>query len=258
MTLCRGPMTTPDWTFIRRPVWLVGHLVAIAAVFVFLAAGSWQLDRHEQRRALDAELEERLDAPAVPLPMLLDQPADQIRYRLATATGEFDRSEEVILLLQTRRGVSGHHVLTPLVTAPGRAVIIDRGWVPFELDEPGDERFAPVDGEVTLTGHVLPTQTRGRSVPEDGDLTQIGRVDLDRLNAQTDLELEPVYLQLTEPLGGAGDLPAIVPLDALQAAPPHLSYAVQWFVFAAVVVVGYAILMYRTSRTARDDLSAPG
>lgn len=253
-----GLMTTRDWAFARRPVWLVGHLVAALAVVVFVAAGSWQLDRHEQRQALDVELEERLAAPAMPLDTLRDRPPEQIRYRLATATGVFDRSDEVILLLQTRRGVSGHHVLTPLVTSPGRAVLVDRGWVPFELDEPGDDRFAPPPGEVTVTGHVLTTQTRGRSVPPDGVLAQIGRVDLDRLNAQMDLELEPVYLQLAEPLGQADELPSSVTLDALEPAPPHLSYAVQWFVFATVVVVGYAILMYRTSRAEVDDVSAAG
>lgn len=249
-------MKTPDWTFARRPVWLVGHVVALLAVFVFVAAGSWQLDRHEQRRALDAELEQRLEAPAVPLETVLARSPDEIRYRLVTAEGVFDRSEEVILLLQTRRGVSGHHVLTPLVTAPGRAVIVDRGWVPFDLDEPGDDRFAPPGGQVTITGHVLTSQTRGRSVPPDGELTQIGRVDLERLNAQMEFELAPVYLQLAEPLGDLDGLPSSVTLDALEPAPPHLSYAVQWFVFATVVVVGYAILMYRTSRSEADDAAS--
>lgn len=251
-------MTTSDWTFIRRPVWLVGHLVAAVAVIVFVSAGLWQLDRHEQRRSLDAELEDRLATPAVPLASLLERQPEEIRYRLVTATGKFEPSEEVILVLQPRRGVAGHHVLTPLIVAPGRAVIVDRGWVPFELDEPGDSRFAPVSGEVTVSGHVLMTQTRGRSVPEEGDLTQIGRVDLERLDRQMDLELTPVYLQLTEPAGLAEDLPLIVPLSVLEDAAPHLSYAVQWFLFAAVVIVGYAVLMRRTSHATSPSGSAPG
>lgn len=251
-------MTTSDWSFVRRPVWLVGHLVAAVAIVVFVSAGLWQFERHQQRQELDVELDDRLAEPAVPLEALLDRSPEETRYRLVTATGEFAQEEEVILVLQPRRGVSGHHVLTPLVIAPGRAVIVDRGWVPFELDEPGDPRFAPAPGRVTVTGHVLMTQTRGRSVPEEGVLTQIGRVDLDRLDRQIDLDLAPVYLQLSQPPGGADDLPLIADLRVLENAPPHLSYAVQWFVFAAVVIVGYAVLMRRTSRITSPGASTTG
>lgn len=241
-------MTTSDWSFVRRPVWLVGHAVAVSAVVVFMMAGLWQLDRHEARRALDAELEQRLDAPVAQFADLAGADPSDIRFRRVSATGIFDVDEEVMLVLQPLRGVSGHHVLTPLVTAGGAAVLVDRGWVPLELDQPSDPQFAPPSGPITITGFVRTTQTRGRSVPVDGELSQIGRVDIDRLQRQIDETLAPVYIQLSEPLGGADDLPVVAPLGVLEDAPPHLGYAVQWFIFSAVVVIGYAILMRRTSR----------
>lgn len=242
-------MTSADWRFVRKPVWIAGHVVALAAIVVFVMAGFWQLDRHQQRVALEAEVEQRLAAPTVPFDSVGGDDPSVIRYRRVTATGVFATDEEVILALQPRDGIPGHHVLTPLVTSPGEAILVDRGWVPLDFDQPADPRFSPPEGTVAIEGYVRTTQTRGRSVPADGELTQIGRVDLDRLQRQVSAHLAPVFLQLAEPIVGSGELPEVVPLAALAPPPPHLSYAVQWFLFAGVVVVGYAILMRRTSRT---------
>jgi surfeit locus 1 family protein len=251
-------MTTPDWSFLRQPVWLVGHVVAVVAVVVFMSAGFWQLERHETRRALDAELEQRRDAPAAQLDDLAGADPVDVRFREVTATGTFDVDEEVMLVLQPLRGVSGHHVLTPLVMDDGKAVLVDRGWVPLELDQPSDPEFRPPTGVVTVTGFVRTTQTRGRSVPDEGELLQIGRVDIERLQRQIDETLSPFYIQLSEPLAGTEDLPVVAPLGALENAPPHLSYAVQWFIFSAVVVIGYGILLRRTSRSGPTAVSAAG
>lgn len=244
---------TTDWSFLRRPVWLAGHVLAVGAVVVFVMASMWQFDRRQQRDALDAEIETALAAPVTPLGMLIDQDPESIRFRTVTVTGRFHADAEVILVLQTLDGVSGHRVLTPLTTDElGRytEIVVDRGWVPAQLDQPDDERFAPPGGEVEVTGMVRTTQLRGRHVPPEGLLTQIGRVDLDRLQRQIDGELAPVFLHMTAPGPATADgLPVPAPLPLLDARAPHLSYAIQWAVFAAVTVVGYGVLLRRTARS---------
>lgn len=246
-------MTSRDWRFAGRPVWLAGHLVALTAIVAFVAAGLWQVDRHGQRQSLNDEIDARLAAPVVALDEVVSLPPGDIRFREVTATGRLDTSEEVILVLQSLDGVSGHRVLTPLLTPEGKfdAVLVDRGWVPLALDQPRQDAFAGPAGDVTVTGFVLTTQTRGRSIPDVENLTQIGRVDIERLQQQVPYDLAPVFLHLSERLDDSAELPRLSPLPSLDPGRPHLSYAVQWFLFAAVVVVGYVVLMLRTSR--RDD-----
>jgi cytochrome oxidase assembly protein ShyY1 len=172
------------------------------------------------------------------------------------AAGEYRQGEEVILLARSFRGVSGHHVLTPLYVEGDRTVIVDRGWVPLDLGTPGRAEHAPPTGTVTVRGVLRPTEVRGSfgpTIPEDGIVTQVPRVDLDRLQEQISGDLLPVYLQLLEQdPGQSGELPRLVPLPE-PSEGPHRAYAVQWFLFAAVTAIGYPILLRRTAATPAQD-----
>jgi surfeit locus 1 family protein len=111
------------------------------------------------------------------------------------------------------------------------------------------ESAAPPSGEVTVEGLARATQQRpivGPTEP-DGVLTVVARIDLDRLSEQFS-NLVPVWIQQT----GSADGPLPIPLDvpATDDPGPHLPYAVQWYSFAMIGVVGFGFLMRRAARTA--------
>ena len=89
----------PDYSFARRPLWLVGHVVAAAAVVLFISLGLWQLDRHEGRTALDARLESRLADSPLDFADALQIDTAELEFRRVAAVGEFVASEEVVLFL---------------------------------------------------------------------------------------------------------------------------------------------------------------
>ena len=247
-----------DWRFVRRPIWLVGHVVVIVLVVTFVTAGFWQLRRQVERNDLNAVLDERFAAAALTGSDLATATPEAIEFRTVVLTGVFDGEAEVILALQSLNGSSGHRVLTPLVMSSSAgfdAVIIDRGWVPIDFDQPGNPAFAPPPGEVTVTGIVRRTQTRGRRVPETGEFTQIGRVDVGRLQQQMEYDLAPFFVHLTglSPPSTV-ELPLPAPLPGLDPGSPHVAYAVQWFVFATIGVVGYGILLSRRSMSDIDGV----
>ncbi|NND04529.1 MAG: SURF1 family protein, partial [Acidimicrobiia bacterium] len=102
----------------------------------------------------------------------------------------------------------------------------------------------------SIVGVARRTEVRGSLGPVDpatGDLERISRVDINRLEPQMSSPLVRFYLQLVEPRDVA-ELPLTLPVPEPGGGPPHLSYAVQWFVFAGVVVVGYPLLMRSTAR----------
>jgi surfeit locus 1 family protein len=209
----------------------------------FLARlGIWQLDRRDQRRAANAELSAQLAQP----PLLLDDaplPAEPaaLRDRLATARGRFDYERQIALTDQSWRGQPGFHLLAPLVLADGRtAVLVDRGWLPLDEEDPA--RWAAFDepGLAVITGTMQLTQPpRVATADEESGPRQAWyRVDIKAIGRQMPYELLAVYLRQS-PAGGGDSLPYREAPAVDLSEGPHLGYAIQWFLFAAILGVGY-------------------
>ncbi len=242
------------------PRWLAGHLLALTLVVLFINFGFWQLRRLDQREAYNALLESRLSAAPEPLAALkatysltaAAEAESSALYRRAQATGRFDPAREVLLRSRARDGQPGYHVLTPLVLAGDeRALLVDRGWVPFELDAPPIAEATPPAGEVMVTGTLFPRQVPptgfGAKDPPTGELAAVFWVDTERLSQQLPYALEPVFLELNaqtpgQTPGQSAALPIPPPAPELGAGS-HLSYALQWFSFALIGVVGYGFLL---------------
>jgi cytochrome oxidase assembly protein ShyY1 len=249
----------PFWL---RPKWLVGHVLVVALVATFVSLGLWQLGRLDERRDRNAEITARAEVPTAPVEDVVPAGAgigdvEDLRFRRVSLTGTYDTGGEVLIRPRTQDGISGWDVVTPLVLRDGRAVLVDRGFAPL-APEPATAReaAAPPEGEVTVTGLVLPSQVRrgiGPTDPATGTLEELARVDIARVRQQYDRELLPVYVQLEtqDPPQGVRQLPQVLPTPATDEGP-HLSYAVQWFLFAGVGVVGWPVLLQRTGREERS------
>lgn len=250
------------YRFLLRPRWLLSHLFVAALLVTFVSAGLWQLRRLDERRELNARIEERFTAAPEDLEAVVGVGADEVtvdaaEYRRVTATGAYAAGDQVLVANRTNDGVPGFWVVTPLVLDDGSAVAVNRGWVPFEstdLDGAGRE-YPPPEGEVTVTGIVRLSQERqgvGVADAEDGRLPTLNRVDVGRLDRQSDLDLVPVYVDLTSAEPPVEEPPEPVPLPELGEGP-HQSYAVQWFIFTTVVLVGYPLALRRIAHQRRGD-----
>jgi surfeit locus 1 family protein len=241
--------------FLLRPRWLAGLGLVVLVVVTFTRLGVWQLHRLDERRAYEDLVASRLAAPPVPLEDVLaaGADADAIRYRRVTASGTYDTAHEVILYGRTQGDQSGNHVLTPLVLDDGSAVAVDRGWVPFEDDSPPLADAAPPDGTVRVTGVLLPPEAAtGPPSPSPSSAasptTTFAKVDLAALAAQVPYRLAPAYLLLGSQQPAPAALPLVAPPPDAADGPPHLSYAIQWFSFATIAVVGFVVLVRREYR----------
>ncbi len=241
------------YRFALRPRWLAFHLLVVVLVVVMVNLAFWQLRRLDARRALNDRVEERSALPAVPIDDLITVNADPAavaasEWRPVTATGRYDPDREVLIRNRSFDGAPGFHVVTPLVTEAG-TLLVNRGWIPL-----GDAEHPvvppPPSDEVTVTGRVRAPQERGRfgaRDPAEGTLDQLARVDVPRIAAQTPGTLYPLYVERIDPSAAPGELPAPLPLPELDEGP-HLSYAGQWFLFSAVAVVAWAVMVRRAAR----------
>jgi cytochrome oxidase assembly protein ShyY1 len=184
-----------------------------------------------------------------------DGAVDDVLHRRAVAEGRYLADQTVVVENRTFNGAPGAWVLTPLELAPGEAVLVNRGFIGFDRE---GELVAPPPppGVVRVEGLLQPGQQRGSfgaRDPEEGTLAVVARVDLDRIDAQVPEQLLPAYLQRVtsspdEP-AAAEARPQLVPLEPPDVGEgPHLAYAVQWGIFAAIAAGGYLLLLRRVAK----------
>jgi surfeit locus 1 family protein len=145
-------------------------------------------------------------------------------------------------------GEAGHHVVTPLLLPDGGAVLVVRGWVPFAMQAAPIRAAAPPANEVTVEGFLAPDEGDGSVAPDAEGIVRV--LDVRGIASSLPYHVFPLPLQLaaqTPPQPGS--LPIPVRLPALSEGP-HLSYAIQWFSFAVVALVGAVILLRRDRRAA--------
>ena len=227
---------------LRQPRWIILTILIMVLAAVFIRLGIWQLDRLEERRELNAEVSARLESQPVGLEHLLEEAAgdlESIQYRRVIVDGVFDPEEEVLIRSQVELGQAGFHVITPL-TSPN-SVLINRGWVPLTMDQPPVDAPPPV-GENELVGWVDLTEERpsfGREDPA-GHVDVFNRVDVERIEEQLPYPVAPVYVVAMEE---SDQLPVPVDLPDAEDEGSHLAYAIQWFGFALVGLVGFWFLV---------------
>ncbi|HMK12319.1 MAG TPA: SURF1 family protein [Acidimicrobiales bacterium] len=250
------------YSFLRRPKYIAFTIGVILLIVLMVNLGFWQLRRLDTRKAHNAQVTERAAAAVVPLQDLIAPDTEvgatgDVQWRNAKVSGRYDESQQVLVRNRSYNGIPGYHVLTPLVLSSGEAVEINRGFVPLETS--GTKPIVPPapSGEVTVTGRVRSSQKRGHFGPRDpatGTLTEVVRADLVRLQEQVPYHLLPVYLELesSQPAESKGLTP--IPLPELDDGP-HLSYAIQWFTFSALAVVGWVVVVRKTARAEPEVVS---
>ena len=231
-------------------------IVGTLAAAVCVRLGFWQVSRLHQRQAFRATAEARLRMPPVGLgagTVVGRKGSDTLAYRLAIAAGVFDFTRQVVVVARTVDQVPGVYVVTPLRLADGAAVLVERGWAPspdayrVQLDSLSEPDTAAVKGillavtasrEFALRDTTWPVYT-----PSD---------DPTRLSDRYPYPLHPWVLRRGQPGPAAPAPPALrpIPLPVIDNGP-HLSYAIQWFAFATIALVGSAALFRREKRTGK-------
>jgi len=211
---------------------VIGLVIALGVAGTCVRLGLWQLQRLQQRRANVALIRAARALPPVEVTSARVSP-DAVRDRRVHLNGRYDFSHERVWPGRAFEEVPGVALLTPLRLPDGSAVFVDRGFAPApDAMHVRKEDFREPDS-ADVTGLAL-RAPRGR-----------GDVDPAQLTDSIPYPLASwVVLQVAQP-GTAS--PRIFrwtpdPLDY----GPHLLYAIQWFSFATIVIVGTLFLVRRT------------
>lgn len=237
---------------------ILGTLIALVVAGVCVRLGIWQLDRLDQRRKHNAAVAGRMAEPPVDFNEIHGDTTGLL-YRNAVVRGHYDQDRTVLLAGRDYRGRGGVHVLTPLQLESGGTILVNRGWLPAI-----DPREVPVEsyrksGLVRVRGLImsLPHPT-GSGLDEPADAATVAKTEFRRvwyrfsggdITAWLPYPVRDVYLQIL-PGRDAPDAPVPLPRPMLGTGR-HLGYAIQWFSFAAVALIGWGVLALRKGEVGR-------
>ena len=237
-----------------REVLLLTLMLVVAAACIRL--GIWQLDRLRQRLDRNAQIEARLSQPAAAFPLPL--PLEDQAFRRVVVDGQFDPERAILLENQSLNEQPGYHLLLPLrVPGSEEVLLVDRGWIAFEqaLGTNPAQLAESSRGDTTLEGVLLPSQQEpvfkflADKIPAPGEppLLSWRVVNITGIQAQMPYTVFPLYLAQTAPAPQGEDEP-IPSFEPDLSNGPHLSYAIQWFSFAAIALIGGTALLRRLRR----------
>ncbi len=213
---------------------------------LFIALGIWQLSRAEEKRQIDQDVHHAQQLAAFDLNHNDMADLEHQIYRKAKLTGHYDKQHQLLLDNRTHQGKPGYQVLTPLLLSEQnkpRAILVNRGWIPYS----GTRDNIPdlqVDSQTrTLTG-VIKKPPKSILLQKENNAHNknphyprlIQAIALDELATQLGYSLLPVIIELDkndkdgfirdwQPYYGSVD--------------KHNAYALQWFAMAAILLFLY-------------------
>ncbi|MGV9453227.1 SURF1 family cytochrome oxidase biogenesis protein [Streptomyces sp. NPDC003635] len=245
------------YRFLLSRQWVILTLVALLLIPTMIRLGIWQMHRYDERTARNQLVADALHAKPVPVAELT-APGHTVttdeRYRTVTAKGHFDTDDEVVVRRRTNADDEvGYHVLTPFVLNDGKVLLVNRGWIPADRGA-SQTAFpkvpAPPSGELTVTGRLMPDETTEASgikdLPGLPD-RQIMLINSEQEARRLDAQVLGGYIAQTAPQP-KGDTPQQLGEPGDEDAALNYAYAIQWWLFAAGVPVGWVVLVRREQR----------
>ncbi|MFH8564199.1 SURF1 family protein [Streptomyces sp. NPDC017988] len=252
------------YRFLLTRQWVILTLIALVLIPVMVELGFWQLHRHEHRVAQNERISKALAADPVPAEELTSPGHEVPRtdlYRRVSAKGTFDVEHEVVVRRRTNDDDKvGFHVLTPFVLDDGKVLLVNRGWIPADGPQTAfPEIPAPPKGEVIVTGRLMADETSAASGIKDVRGLPDRQIMLISSGQQADSLGKQVlggYIEQTSPEPRDGS-PELIGEPDHSGIGAHMAYAVQWWLFAAGVPIGWVVLVRRERRDRAAAAEAP-
>jgi surfeit locus 1 family protein len=230
-----------------KPKLIAFGLLTFAAAAVCVRLGIWQLDRLGERRAQNAIVTQRGAAAPLGIAELQGQDTSVTHWRRVRVEAVADYEQEVVHATRTQNGSPGVHLLTPVRPLDGSwgdtTVLVLRGYL-YSADGRTVDLLKAREAD-TLRLDALLTSfplKRGGQATMKSSPRALRLLDRDTIGTLVGRPVAPfILLALGDTIMQDITRPTRVPPPAVTDGP-HLSYALQWFSFATVFVIGFGVV----------------
>ncbi len=223
-------------------------LFTAPAVLLLLALGFWQVERLFWKQDLIAQRQAAVAAPRVAAPRSLEE-ARGMEFHHIVDEGVFLHDKEIFLGATSEAGRQGYQVLTPLLEPGGRAVFVNRGFIPAELKDPAKRAAGQITGTVRVQGllRLPPAEKPAWFLPDNRpDLNYWFWVDLPAMSAADGLDRVALFYIDADATPNPGGWPK-GGVTRLALPNDHLQYAITWFSLAVALIVIYVLFHRRNA-----------
>jgi surfeit locus 1 family protein len=230
-------------------------VVAIVAAVVCTRLGIWQLHRLQERKARNAMVASRLNEAPVSLAQL-PRDTGALRYRRVPVKGVYDYAHQIILTTRTYNGSPGVYILTPVhMAGTDTALLVNRGWVYSPDGVHVDLKPWQEGDSINALAYAEPFGRPRRGPAESPTRDNAFHwIDARLLPLAFPYPVFPFLVVLEGDSVTPPHVPPRVPPPALDEGP-HLSYAIQWFAFTLIAIIGIGFFIRKTlqQRTVQDE-----
>lgn len=227
----------PRYLLNLRWLGLLAFVVLFGALCFRL--GLWQWHKMDDRKERNAVIKSHFDDAPVPLDSIVPRgetvDGRNQEWLKVEVRGTYDAGAAASVKFLTRDSAPGVDVVVPLRLDDGTAILVDRGWMPSENNSVAPELPDPPSGEVDVVGWLRPDNGAGGQAVRINQ-GQIRAIDSKGFAESVDYPLRDGYLNVRTESPAAGDLQLEPDPDLGQG--PHFFYALQWWFFGLLGVVG--------------------
>lgn len=244
------------WQFAFGRRWISYLVLALVFAAACIGLSRWQVSRLDEARTANRLIDSNFHATPVSLesalPSLNSYSAEQ-QWKQVTASGRYLVENSILVRNRPMNGQPGFEMLSPLQLDDGRVFVVDRGYLPTgsAQDRP-DSIPAPPSGPVTVTARL-----------QAGEPRLAGRNDTARELATINLPDVQQRIGKATFTGAYGLLVSETPAASIRPVASkepqldeglHISYAIQWVIFAIMGLFGlwYAMRQEYRMRNADD------
>ncbi|MBY0500802.1 MAG: SURF1 family protein [Alphaproteobacteria bacterium] len=205
---------------LKRGKTIASSLFVFFLFFILMGLGTWQIQRHTEKKALLESLIQSQNNPRENLDLIQEPELFQPLF----AEGHFVLGKTIFLQSKVYHGKSGVYILDVFKTQNGQFLLVQRGWSATQstLIPSGSWK---IEGVARIPS--APTFFQPDNAPPN-----YFWIDLKALSQDLNLPLLPYYLVLNQSLD-----PTIFPTDPIPLPRNnHLEYAITWYTLALALI----------------------
>ena len=220
-----------------RPRWIILTFLLAILIYLFIELSGWQFDRYHQR--IDRNKDFITAVAGVPIPIEnVSQLNNLKQWGKVSLSGQYLDAESKLVRKRYLKNSLGFWLLTPFQLANKEIILVNRGWIPSANSSTSELAIpnSPTQ-QVLIEGYLQPME-KFKENPADLPSNQINDINIEKFQGNI---YPNYYIQLGKSNPAEKDI-GIIYLPEVSNGP-HLSYAIQWILFALLLPIGWYVLL---------------